>query len=157
MVEQGLDAVRRVVQVSVPVERAFVVFTEELGRWWPPVYTFAGEEGLDTAVIEPKIGGRWFERNEAGEETAWGTVLTWDPPHRLALTWRVSAERTQEPPERASRIEVRFTTAGPNSSRVELIHDAFEQHGAGAQTLRQGMDSPEGWTKILTAYATAAE
>lgn len=155
MSEQKLDPVRRVVQVSAAVERAFAVFTEELGNWWPPLYTFAGEEGWDTAVIEPETGGRWFERNQAGEETAWGTVLTWDPPHHLILTWRVSPERTQEPPERASRVDVRFTAAGPNSSRVELIHDGFAQHGDGAQTLQQGMASPEGWTKILTAYAAA--
>jgi hypothetical protein len=31
-----------------------------------------------TAVIEPGIGGRWYEHGEDGSMCQWGGVLAWD-------------------------------------------------------------------------------
>ena len=37
------DAVRRIVTVPVPPDRAFALFTAGFGTWWPREYTWAGD------------------------------------------------------------------------------------------------------------------
>jgi hypothetical protein len=74
----------------------------------------------------------------------------------LVLSWAINAERGQEPPARASEVEARFLRLGAKETRVEVEHRAFDRHGAGAETMRQGMASNEGWTFILREYAEAA-
>lgn len=105
-------------------------------------------------VVEPREGGRWFERTTDGVETDWGRVLAWDPPHRLVLTWQITHEGLPEPDSnKASEVEVRFVGEGPATTRVELKHREFARHGDECGAIwRAGMDSTEGWTKFLDRY-----
>jgi len=71
------NSVRKVVRVQAPLEVAWRVFTEELATWWPlDRYTIGKAKAVD-AVIEPRVGGRWYERGEDGSTCDWGSVLTW--------------------------------------------------------------------------------
>ena len=45
---------------------------------------------------------------------------------------------------------------GPKRTRVEVEHRGFARHGAGAELLRGGMASSDGWPYILRQYAEAA-
>jgi uncharacterized protein YndB with AHSA1/START domain len=154
MTEQAADtAVRRSITVAAPVERAFTVFTENLDAWWPREHHI-GEADMKEAVLEPRAGGRWYERGVDGSECSWGQVLAWQPPHRLVLAWQVSAEWAYEPDlARSSEIEVRFTPEGAGQTRVELEHRAFERHGDGAEAVRGGVAGDGGWTGVLQRYA----
>ena len=76
--------VRKSVRVAAPQERAFEVFTAGIGRWWPKSHHI-GAADLDTFVIEPRAGGRWYERGVDGSECEVGKVLAWEPPARLVL------------------------------------------------------------------------
>ncbi|MGK9169838.1 SRPBCC family protein [Inquilinus limosus] len=147
----AVSPLRASVTVDAPQGRAFEAFTSELGRWWPLPYTYALAE-LDTAVVEPHVGGLWFERDREGRETAWGEVRAWEPPSRLVLSFAVGADRAPEPEERASEVEIRFVPEN-GRTRVELEHRDFERHGDGAGRLREGMDSPQGWPLILADFA----
>ncbi|MGO1074328.1 SRPBCC family protein [Inquilinus sp. CA228] len=147
----ALSPIQAGITVDAPPERAFEAFTAELGRWWPLAYTYAQAE-LDTAVIEPKPGGLWFERDRAGQETAWGEVRAYEPPSRLVLSFAVSPDRAPEPEERASEVEIHFLAEG-SGTRIELEHRDFERHGDGAGRLREGMASPGGWPLILADFA----
>ena len=84
-----VEPVRRSVSVERPVEDAFRVFTEEIGSWWPlETHSRAGErDGVEaeTAVLEGRVGGRLYERVSDGTEADWGTMIAWEPPHRLAF------------------------------------------------------------------------
>jgi uncharacterized protein YndB with AHSA1/START domain len=71
-----LAAVRRSVTVKAPVERAFAVFTEAFTTWWPADY-HVNPNGYEASFIEPRLGGRWYERAADGSEADWGTVLEW--------------------------------------------------------------------------------
>src|SRR5882762_2502274 len=111
MTGEGLGPVRAAVTVEAPQDRAFEVFVDQIGRWWPLGYTFAGPE-FETATIEPWPGGRWFERDRVGQGTGWGEVRACEPPSRLVLSFAVSPQRTPEPPERASEVEIHFLPEG---------------------------------------------
>jgi uncharacterized protein YndB with AHSA1/START domain len=141
---------------SVPLrpDRAFALFTREIGKWWPRVYTFSGER-LTGVGIEPVAGGRWFECDDLGREIAWGDVRAFEPAQRLALTWAISARRTLESPRHASEIEIEFIEEDNGHTRVELEHRQFARQLDGEQ-IRAGMASPMGWPFILQQYAQAA-
>lgn len=157
MTEQdATEAIRRTLTIEVPIDRAFTLFTDGLATWWPPEYTWA-QDTLETMSIEPEEGGRCFERGPHGFSCDWGRVLVWAPPHRLVLSWQISPTRAPEPnPAKASEIEIRFESDGPNTTRVEFEHRDFAKHGEGATEYRAAMNAPQGWDYILDRYQQAA-
>lgn len=62
----GTDAnsLRKVVRVQAPPAVAWRVFTESMGTWWPLATHKIGKAKAVDTVIEPRVGGRWFERGE---------------------------------------------------------------------------------------------
>ena len=144
------------VVLPVEPERAFELFAEGLGSWWPAEYTWAADE-LEEIAIEPREGGRCFERGPNGFECDWGRVLAWEPPRRLAFTWQIGPDRVPVPDsQRASEVEVRFSAAGQGGTRVDVEHRAFERHGEGGGEYRDGMASDRGWPYMLARYAEVA-
>ena len=124
MSEQATDlTVRRSVRVARPQEDAFRVFTEEIAAWWPLDTHSIGKDGrpAETAVLEGREGGRFYERTGSGTEL-WGTVLVWEPPSRVVISWELVPGR---PP---TEVEVRFSAEG-EGTRVELEHRGFERLG----------------------------
>ena len=143
------------VTVGVPVERAFRVFTASFNTWWPSQYHI-GQAEIAEAVLEPRAGGRWYERGVDGSECDWGRVLTWEPPHRLVVTWQINGEWRYDPdPEHASEIEVRFIANGPETTNVELEHRLLNRLVNG-QAIYDGIGQGGGWNSILQRFANAA-
>ena len=142
--------VTKTVRVNAPIAVAFDIFIGQ--RWWPVrTHHLAEPPGTDV-VLEPFTGGRWYERAADGVETDWGTVLAWQPPYRLLLTWQVSPRWTYEnDPDRGSQIEVTFTPEGPHATRVELTHRHLERYGPEAERMRQILDGKGG--EPLAAFA----
>jgi uncharacterized protein YndB with AHSA1/START domain len=146
-------AVKHTLSVDAPLERAFAVFTEGFGRWWPATHHIGKSELVD-AVIEPRSGGRWYERNADGSECDWGHVIAWEPPRRVLLAWQLDAEWRYDP-ELITEVEVRFEADGART-RVTFEHRHLERMGERAEEVRRAVDSPEGWHGILARYAEAA-
>ena len=146
--------VRKVVSVDATPQRAFDVFTAGFGRWWPGASHHIGQASYKTAVLEPRVGGRWYEIGEDGSECQWGDVLAWDPPRRLVLAWRIGAD-WQFHAELETEVEVTFVAEGA-STRVTLEHRHLERMGEAAEAVRVQIDSDSGWTGIMALYAAEA-
>ena len=105
--------------------------------------------------MEPRVGGRWFERGEDGSECEWGRVLAWEPPARLVLAWQVDAQWRFDP-DFITEVEVRFIPEG-DATRVELEHRNIERFGAQAEATRSALDSPDGWSGLLERFAASLQ
>ena len=61
--------VRKSLVVKADVPRSFNAFTSRMGSWWPKSKTIGSSPPVEV-VIEPRAGGRWYERGEDGYGTA---------------------------------------------------------------------------------------
>jgi len=147
--------VRRSIVVKAPIERAFRVFTAEMPTWWSPDHHLIEAELADM-LFEPRVGGHIKDIGVDGSECAWATVLAYEPPHRVLFSWNITLDwKLESDPERASRVEVRFTAQDAETTLVELEHRDFDRHGEGWESMRDAVGSPGGWS--LEAYAAAAQ
>jgi len=148
--------VSRTVTVAASQHHAFEVFTAQFGTWWPKEFSI-GEADMADFIVEPKVGGRWYEVGVDGTECDTGRVTAFEPPDRLTLAWHLNENYQYDPdPSHASEVEVRFIAEGPTQTRVELEHRGFERHGAGADAVRGSVDSPDGWSYCLELFAKQA-
>jgi uncharacterized protein YndB with AHSA1/START domain len=145
------DLVKKQIFVKATPQRAFDVFTREMDTWWPLATHHISKIDAKNAVIEPFVGGRWFERGIDDSECDWGKVLAWDPPARLVLAWQISAS-WQHDAKLMTEVEVRFT-AENGGTRVELEHRLLRNFGARTDEMRSALDSEGGWTGLLGMYA----
>jgi uncharacterized protein YndB with AHSA1/START domain len=137
------DAIRKTVNVALPVEKAFRLFTDGIGTWWPFASHSIGGEAVEDAVFDVEAK-RLYERAADGTEHDWGDILAWEPPHRFLLRWRVN------PASPGTELEVRFAP-DRDGTRVELEHRGWERCGPGE---RSSYD--RGWGYVLEHLVAAA-
>jgi hypothetical protein len=147
--------VRKSVTVAAPLAVAFDVFTAQIEAWWPMESHHIGKAACAAVTIEPRAGGRWFERGVDGTECDWGHVLLWDAPNRVTLMWQLNAQ-FQFDRSIETEVDVRFTAIDAQTTRVELEHRGLEAYGAAAQAMRDSFNSPSGWNGMLEHYAQVA-
>jgi uncharacterized protein YndB with AHSA1/START domain len=146
--------VRKSIRVNANQERAFEVFTSGLGRWWPRDKGI-GKLPMQAAVMEPRLGGRWYELAEDGSQTNVGKIIAWEPPNRFVMTWDINSQWKPDTTV-SSEVEVKFIPDGTNATRVELEHRRFEQMGAEAgATMRNSVDG--GWPGMLERFKQQVE
>lgn len=135
------EPIRKRITVPLSPERAFELFTSGIDRWWPLAsHSVAGADAA-TAVFEPQLDGRVYERTSDGSEHEWGTVLAWEPPRRVVFSWHPGRDRPS-----AQRVEVVFESEGAGAV-VSLTHSDWGLLGAEAESTRRGYDT--GWDFVL--------
>ncbi|HEU0221040.1 MAG TPA: SRPBCC family protein [Paracoccaceae bacterium] len=140
------------VSVAAPPARAFELFTTHIGDWWPK-HMSIGAAPPETVVIEPRTGGRWFERAADGTETQWGKVLDWAPPGRLLLAWQIDGQWRYDA-GLVTEVELRFDLEGESRTRVTLEHRNLERYGPSAAAHAEQLRG--GWPRLLEGYAALA-
>ena len=96
-------------RVAASPERAFDVFTENIGEWWLPngLFQFT-PRGPGRLAFEPGPNGRLVERLPDGEVFEIGRIRVWERPSRLVFRWRqASFERDQ-----TTEVHVHFEPVG---------------------------------------------
>ncbi len=146
--------VRKTVRVKAPPPRAFEIFTAGMGRWWMKSHSIGSAPQKDV-VMEPRPGGRWYERGEDGSECPWGKVIAWEPPSRVLLAWQINGEWKYDA-DLVTELEVRFIPDG-SGTRVELEHRNLERFGDVADRVRGQLDSPGGWNGLLASFAQTTD
>ena len=142
------------IDVSVPPDRAFEVFTTGIDSWWTRAHHVQTGE-LKEMGVDPFVGGRMWEENDAGEVCTWGSVLTWSPPLVFAFSWLIGPDWAVPGPDApGSRGTVTFTPTATGTS-VTLIHDQLDAHGPGWESVREGVGSDAGWPAGLRQFAAA--
>ena len=144
--EVELEPVRLSVRVPRPVAEAFEIFTRRTSEWWPHDRQTFRAGFASESIIEPRVGGRFYERYVDGSEFTIGLVTLWQPPHAVGFTWK-----HPDWPE-STDVVVRFSPEGADSTLVELEHRGFER-------LAEGRDWREryanGWPAVMDAYEGA--
>jgi uncharacterized protein YndB with AHSA1/START domain len=139
------------VRVGRTVDEAFKLFTDGIGTWWPlEEHSVGAQENLaiETAVIEPEVGGRVYEVWPDGEERDWGEVLVWRPPSRLVLSWHPG-----RPAGPTTEVEVSFVADG-DVTVVTLEHRGWERLGKRGPESRA--DYRSGWPGVLALFEKVA-
>ena len=113
--------VRRSVDVAIPPSAAFELFTTGIARWWPLHHGFSyGGDRAATIALEPRLGGRFYERFTDGDELQVGEVIACEPPARIVFTWQA--------PGWSGATEVEVTFAGDDRlTRVEVEHRGWDE------------------------------
>jgi hypothetical protein len=133
-------------EVDGPPERAFLIWTERIGTWWPGSHSVSGAPARVT--LEGRPGGRIYEVTADGTEHDWGEITTWEPPSRLGYLWHLRRDRRD-----ATDVEIRFVAAGART-RVEIEHRGWERLGAEGTAWRDA--NRGGWGSLLPHFVDAA-
>lgn len=123
-----IDPIHRSITVDRALDDAFRLFTTDMGTWWPLATHGRADEHEGTKserlVFEERAGGRIYEVLSNGVEADWGVITSWEPPARVVIDWSPS------PADRPfTELEVRFTAAGSEGTRVDLFHRYWERLG----------------------------
>jgi uncharacterized protein YndB with AHSA1/START domain len=115
------DQARVTVLVAVPPRDAFEIFTAQIDQWWRrgPKFRHAGTR-RGFIHIEPQLDGRIFESFESNGATSVfevGRVSVWQPPARLAFSWRNASFA----PDERTEVEVEFSPA-PSGTSITVTH-----------------------------------
>jgi len=145
-------SVSTAVDVDAPIERAFHVFTAEIGTWWDDDKHIL-DAPLAEMIFEPRVGGNIIDRGSDGSECRWARVLAYDPPRRVCFSWDINTRwQIETDPAKTSEIEITFTNTTPRRTRVVLTHRHLDRHGDGWESMRDAVSS--GWS--LTRFAEVA-
>jgi len=107
--------------VATP-ERAFAVFTREIGQWWQPNALFRfTPRSPGSVALEPGPGGAFTETLPDGTVFEIGRITAWEPNARLVFTWRQASFAEDQMTE----VEVRFEPVG-EETRVTVEHRGWD-------------------------------
>jgi uncharacterized protein YndB with AHSA1/START domain len=144
----SIEPVRKSVTVPAAPQRAFELFTAHIQEWWPLATHSVGLQNAVGVAFGEGVGGEIVETLADGTTSVWGTVIHWEPPHRVAFTWHAGTPQTE-----ATRVEVTFTEDGAGGTVVRVVHSGWERRPDGA-SVRDGYDS--GWEPVISSFAETA-
>jgi uncharacterized protein YndB with AHSA1/START domain len=119
------DRVKVSVRVEVGPAAAFEVFATRIDLWWKRGPRFRNGRGEQAVIaIEPGLGGRVFETIVESEGEPYvveiGRVRVWEPPHRLAFTWR----NINFAPDEVTDVDVMFAAVA-GATMVTVTHGGW--------------------------------
>jgi hypothetical protein len=134
-------------EIACAREHAFGVWTERIGSWWPRDHTVSGDPAT-MVVLEPRDGGRIYERTTDGDEIDWGEITEWDAPRRLAYLWHLGRNRSD-----ATDVVIDFVELESGGTRVDITHTGWERVGAHAESWRDA--NVGGWNGLVPHFLEA--
>ncbi len=141
-----LDPIVSTIEVPCSQEKAFGVFVDEMGSWWPldqrSMSLMHTGKPAKSLRVEAREGGKIVEIGSDDAEHLWGTIKLYNPHDFVSMDFHMGL-----PAENASLVEVRFTALGEDHTRVQLTQSNWEAFGDMAEMMRDGYGS--GWVIIF--------
>lgn len=106
--------IERSVILACGPERAFELFTEHAGLWWPAQRRHTKDVN---SSIRMEATGRFYERSRDGAEIELGVVRRFEPGKRLVLDWYPGTG-----PDAPTRVEITFEPVD-GGTQVTVHHD----------------------------------
>lgn len=151
MTVQADGAIRHEVVVDLPPEEAFWKFAD-LDKIKPREHNMLSVPISET-VLERHAGGDLYDRGIDGSICRWGRVLAFDPPETIVFSWDIGPDwQVASDLSRTSEVEITFVAEDELRTRVTLVHRHIERHGDGWESLRDGLEAPDGWPLYLSRY-----
>lgn len=149
---EPLPPLRHTVTVPLSVPDAFDLFVRRLPEWWPLSTRSVWLENAASCHVEPRLGGRLFERSVTGEESTWGRFRIFEHPSRVVFSWHPGL-----PDSSATEVEVTFRAeqATAQVTAVHLEHREWERLGERASFVRALFAG--GWGGVLARFETLAQ
>lgn len=122
------------IQIESPAKEVFEHMTNDVSTWWSHSFT----ETPKRIVLEPKLGGHFFEEFESGGSALYATVTYIEPNKKLVL---------QGPMGKSGAIvgSIAFElNEGAGGTLLKLSHHAF-----GEVTDEQKQNYSKGWQELL--------
>lgn len=125
--------------------RAFELFTERAGEWWPLDRRHTGDRESEIRILAT---GRFYERARDGREVELGRVKVWEPPSRLVLDFYPGTDA-----DHPTEVTVGFAVEG-EKTRITIDHGPTE---ASAELYKQrAVRFEDSWERVLSALAEAS-
>jgi hypothetical protein len=135
-------------EIDCPADHAFEVWTTRLSTWWPKGHSASGDPRTEI-TLEPRLGGRIFERTPDGTEIDWGRITVWDPPRRLGYRWHIGRDEDQ-----ATDVALSFVALDGDRTRLEILHSGWERLGSEGPSWRDA--NTNGWSALIPRFVEAA-
>lgn len=137
-VEGPLNAVsiEAEVHIDAPPERVFEGLVTDISAWWGPAHVFSPE--ARDVVLEPRLGGRFYEDWGEGEGVLYATVTRIRRPAELGLNGPLGMRGAV-----VGRVMITLERQG-TTTVVRLSHRVV---GEVTEKTRQAYDS--GWQTLL--------
>lgn len=126
------------VLLTCGVERAFELFTEHAGVWWPESRRHTRDAQSEIRMLS---SGRFWERARDGTEVELGLIRVWEAPRRLVLDFYPGTDA-----EHPTEVTVTFEAAGPDTL-VTVEHRATDSSEALWKTRAPRFE--ESWSLLL--------
>ncbi len=140
--------------VAASPERAFDLFTENIGEWWLSngLFQFT-TRGPGRLAFEPGPSGRLVENLPDGEVFEIGRIRVWERPSRLVFRWRQASFELHQTTE----VHVHFEPVG-RETRVTVEHFGWDtiprehaaRHGFPLEVTQRRL--AEWWQTLLRSY-----
>lgn len=123
-------------------ERAFELFTEQAGLWWPAARRHSKDPD---STIRMEAAGRFYERSQDGAEVELGVVRHFEPGRHLVLDWYPGTG-----PQVPTQVEITFEPVA-GGTKVTVRHDrgAADEDTFG----RNATAYDRSWDLVLAAAA----
>lgn len=130
--------------VKVNTKRAFEMFTQDIGQWWPLAsHSISAGDGKTARSVSmtPGVGGKIIEVMHDGQTATWGVITQWEAGKSLTFSWHL-----RRPESEQTLVSVKFMDHGAGA-KVRLIHSGWEAQGDAAADNREHYNS--GWDFVL--------
>ena len=139
--------IRREILVAASADRAFDLFTERIGDWWP--LARFGVYGDGTVGFESSsAGGRAIVERSGDRVSVWAEVTAWEPPESLAFTWHPGTD-----PAQATQVRVTFTADG-DQTLVTVQHSGWDALADPDRAAAAAKEYGQGWPGVLGSFAS---